>query len=77
MKYIIKNKLIFSIILIALGLLSIYDWIILPALNSKNIIINIIAFITEVFLVTILGVILFSSIHEKENDVTSVIKKNN
>jgi hypothetical protein len=69
----IKNTL--KIVFGVLGVIAIFDWIIAPGLTAQNTIVNILSFLLAGFISTIIGVILWNELNNKDSDSDEDDKK--
>lgn len=66
MKEKIKHAL--KILFTALGVVAIFDWVIAPGLTAQNTVINILSFLLAGIISTIVGVILWNEVNEKDEE---------
>lgn len=66
MKEKIKHAL--KILFTALGVVAIFDWVIAPGLTAQNTVINILSFLLAGIISTIVGVILWNEVTEKDEE---------
>lgn len=66
MKEKIKHAL--KILFTALGVVVIFDWVIAPGLTAQNTVINILSFLLAGIISTIVGVILWNEVTEKDEE---------
>jgi hypothetical protein len=57
-------KVVFSV----LGVVAIFDWVIAPGLTAQNTILNILSFLLAGFISTVIGVVLWNELNEKDSD---------
>lgn len=57
-------KVVFSI----LGVVAVFDWVIAPGLTAQNTIVNILSFLLAGFISTVIGVVLWNELNEKDSD---------
>jgi hypothetical protein len=69
----IKNTL--KIVFGVLGVVAIFDWIIAPGLTAQNTIVNVLSFLLAGFISTIIGVILWNELNNKDSDSDEDDKK--
>ena len=63
-----KIKRALKILFTALGVVAIFDWVIAPGLTAQNTVINILSFLLAGIISTIVGVILWNEVTEKDEE---------
>lgn len=63
-----KYKTYFKIILILLGIIGVFDWVIAPGLTAKNTLMNIISLISLLLIILYIGVLVYELFFNKKKD---------
>ena len=63
-----KIKHILKIVFSILGVVAIFDWVIAPGLTAQNTIVNILSLLLAGFISTVIGVVLWNELNEKDSD---------